>query len=210
MLRLLRGIGLLLLILTTFSQPARADIWDWFGELSGPKEATSRGNIAATLYCRGTGKPFVLLNGDDFKNDKRGPCIFADIRRFKNKEDDRFFPARFEVYESGPTYLLAPPFEIGFGIGLIHFDSSGVKTNHLTLSFPRLIFKPLMFFNENDSSLGFFQYYFRETRIIGDLTQDDFRPKPGVKFNAQHDLVPSTGFIIDAVAFVDFVRKHVH
>jgi hypothetical protein len=207
MLRLLRGIGLLLLIFTTFSQPARADIWDWFGDLSGAGTSTSRGNLAATLYCRGAdaGKFQTLQHADD-----KGPCFFADVHRFKSDpEDIRFFPVRMEMYESGPTYRLAPAFEVGVGAGLIHFDSSGVNTNRFILTFPRFVLKPLLFKkNADNGNLGFIQMYFSENHIIGELNADDFRPKPaGVDFHVRHDLVPSTGFIIDAVALVRLVMK---
>src|SRR5262245_29319256 len=120
MLRLLRGIGLLLLTLTTFSQPAQADPWDWFGGVSGPGPFFGRGNLMATVYCWGAdaGRFKLLKHADD-----RGPCIFADVHRFKSEEDDRWFPVRMETYESGPTYRLAPAFEVGVAAGLIHFDS---------------------------------------------------------------------------------------
>jgi hypothetical protein len=202
MLRLLRGIGLLLLTLTTFSQPARADIWDWFGDLSGPGPFFDRGNLMATLYCRGAGagRFQTLQNADD-----KGPCIFADVHRYKSEETDRFFPVRMEMYESGPTYRLAPAFEVGLGAGVIHFDSSGVKTTKFILTFPRFVLKPLMFKYTDNGNWGFIQVYFSENHIAGELTQKDFRPKPGVTFQTRHDLVPSTGFIVDAVALFNLV-----
>src|SRR5262245_49905394 len=206
MLRLLRGIGLLLLTLTTFSQPAQADGWDWLGGLSGAGPQTGRGNLAATIYCWGAdaGRFQTLQHAED-----RGPCIFADVHRFKSDEEDiRFFPVRTEMYESGPTYRLAPAFEVGVGLGLIHFDSSGVKTNRFVLTFPRFVLKPLLFKkNADNGNLGFIQMYFSENHIMGELNEDDFRPRPGVTFHTRHDLVPSTGFIIDAVALVNLILK---
>jgi hypothetical protein len=158
----------------------------------------------ATLYCKGTaaGKFKMLHSADD-----KGPCIFTDVHRFKSEEDDRFFPVRMEMYEAGPTYRLAPAFEVGVGMGLIHFDSSGVKTNRFILTFPRFVFKPLMFKDPSNGNLGFIQIYFSENHIFGELDEDDFRPKPGVTFHTRHDLVPSTGFIVDAVALVRLLKS---
>jgi hypothetical protein len=160
----------------------------------------------ATIYCQGRGV-LRLLEGTG----QNATCIFADVRRFRSDEDDRFFPVDVEIYETGPTYRLAPPIEIGFGIGLIHFNSErleggDVTRNHLTLSFPRIAFKPLLLFpglqNVRQGNLGFIQYYFRETRIIGELTEADFSPKPGARFRAVDENVSSTGFLIDVVALV--------
>jgi hypothetical protein len=208
MMRTLRGLGLVPVVLLLLCKPAKADLWDWFAELSGQGPFSGRGNVMATIYCRGTGDRgtdqqwFGLLD----KGDTRVTCWSADVRRFKADDNDRFFPTRMEVYEAGPMYRLGPPFELGFSMGVIHFDSSGVKTNRLTLSFPRLAFKPLLLTKWTDPNWGFIQLYFRETRIVGELTQDDFRPKPGVTFRAVHDFVPSTGFIIDAPAFLRLVK----
>jgi hypothetical protein len=181
-----------------------ADLWDWWAELSGPGPFHSRGNIMATFYCHQTGGLFKLPDRNRARD--QVACLFADVRRFKSEENEKFFPVRMEVYEAGPTFRLGAPVELGLGVGLIHFDSSGVKTNRFTLSFPRLVLKPLVFIDQERASLGFLQLYFRETRIAGELTQDNFRPKPGHTFRVKHDVVPSTGFIIDAVALVRLIQ----
>src|SRR5262245_3938114 len=109
---------LLLLVLTIWSQPARADIWDWFAELSGPGGFHSRGNLTFTVYCwhgdlpenaaEGTTGParndkwFHLLQSPN--RDVRGPCVFFDFRAFENKDlhdpNATYLPTRLEIYTS--------------------------------------------------------------------------------------------------------------
>jgi hypothetical protein len=203
-------VTVLLLILAFVPVPAEAQIWDILAELSGPGPFTGRGNVSATIFCHGA----LPRNGGEGSGwfrllsepDKKGPCYFVDVRRFKSKEDTYFFPTRVEVYEAGTMYRLAPPVEIGFGLGVIHFDSGGgeIKANRMTLSFPNVVLKPFLLSTrlQNNGNWGFFQAYFRETRIVGELTAANFLPKPGAVFETRHDFVPSAGFIIDAVALL--------
>ena len=213
MLRTLRITTLLLITMSTLSQPAKADWWDFFAELSGPGPFNGRGklpeNATATIYCHGvsSGSGFFRLLD---RGDSRGPCIFADVRLFEAPDDDKFFRVRMTVTEVGPTYRLAPPIEVGVGIGVIHFNSNGRTADRLTVSLPRLIFKPFLLSSslqeKRKGNWGFFQMYFRETHIVGELnSNDDFRPKAGHTFKTNDDLVPSTGFLIDVVGLTRLI-----
>ena len=91
MLRTLRITTLLLITMSTLSQPAKADWWDFFAELSGPGPFNGRGklpeNATAAIYCHGvsSGSGFFRLLD---RGDSWGPCIFADVRLFEAPDDD--------------------------------------------------------------------------------------------------------------------------
>jgi len=204
----LQVITLVFVILVVFSRSAEADLWDWLDQLSGPGPFSTRGNAAFTVHCNRSGPGSGWLQLLDSAG-SRGPCVFVDIRRFTSREDDKFFRVNVTIAEVGPSYRIAPPFEIGFGAGIFHIASRGESGNQFTLSFPRLVFMPL-FLKESwqkHSDLSFFQAYFRQTRIIGELNEEDFRLKPGQTFSVRHDGVASAGFIIDFVALGHAVRR---
>jgi len=224
-LRIVRVNALVLLVMLIWVQPARADWWDWLEELTAPGPSHSRGNIALTIYCNRDkandrsvkGTP---MDGGWFKplskNSTQHLCYFADVRRFKSEEDARFFPARIEMYEAGPTFTLSQnvPIEIGIGAGLMHIDSSGIKADRMTISFPRIVFKPLLLLHSlkespNSADYGFFQLYFRETRVFGEFTASDFNTKPGYTFQSRvnGDLPRSFGFIVDGTLLVRSVKR---
>jgi hypothetical protein len=225
MLRLSRHTILLLLVLTIWSEPARADFWDWLAELSGPGGFHSRGNLTFTVYCwhgdlnatAGTTGPgsndkwFHLLQSPD--RNVKGPCVFFDFRAFESKDldDPRYFPTRLEIYESGPTYRLWTPLEIGVGAGVIRFHSGAVQTSRLIVDVPRVALKPLLVIpalqNKRNGGFGFFQVYYRASVIQGELTQDNFRPKPGTVFKTNNDFVPSAGFMFDPVALIRLIAN---
>jgi len=194
-------------------------------ELSGPGGFHSRGNITMTVYCwhgdvaentaEGTtgaarnAKWFHLLQDRNAK----GPCIFFDTRAFEVKDlnDPRYFPTRLEVYEAGPTYRLWTPLEIGVGMGAIHFHSGSVITNRVIFDVPRVSLKPLLLVPAHqkfrNGGLGFLQVYYRVSVIQGELTQDNFRPKPGTTFKTNNDFVPSAGFMIDPIALIRLIAN---
>jgi hypothetical protein len=222
---------LLLIMMTLCSRPAQAqDWWDFFAELSGPGPFQSRGNATLTVYCRhadfaadasqgktgssrgGNDRWFHLLQDPTAK----GPCIFLDVRTFrtrKGEDDRRWFPVRMEVYESGATYRLweRVPLEIGAGAGVIHFDSSGVIANRAIVDVPRVSLKPLLLIpalrKTRNGGFGFLQAYYRASFILGNLNQNDFRPKPQTTFNTDNDLVPSAGFLIDPIALARLIAN---
>ncbi|HYR85762.1 MAG TPA: hypothetical protein VE422_16850 [Terriglobia bacterium] len=213
MLRILRRATLFLLLLTVPAPTAHADWWEILAELTGPGPSDGRGKLpesaTATIYCRGfnSGSGFFRLLD---RGDPRGPCFFVDLHNFEAPDDDKFFRVRTTLTEVGPTYRLAPPIEVGVGLGVIHFNSSGRTADRLTISFPRVVFKPLLLVpslqEKRKGNWGFFQIYFRATHIIGELnSRDDFRPKPGHTFQTRDDLVPSTGFLIDVVGLTRLI-----
>lgn len=213
MLRTLRVTSLVLITMLVWSQPANADWWDFFAELSGPGPFHGRGhwpeNVMATIYCHGvsSGSGWVRLLD---KAEARGPCFFADLRNFEAPNDDKFFRTRATVTEIGPTYRLAPPIEVGIGVGVIHFNSTSRTADRFTLSFPRVVLKPILLVpswqESRKGNWGFFQIYFRETRILGELNgKDDFRAASTRPFQARNDMVASTGFLIDVVGLTRLI-----
>ena len=227
--RILRLTTLLLIIMAICSKPARAQgWWDFFAELSGPGPFQSRGNATVTVYCwhgdftadATQGKTGSERGGNDrwfhlLQDPKaKGPCIFLDVRAFrtrKQEDDRRWFPVRMEVYESGATYRLWAPLEIGVGAGVIHFDSAGIIANRAIVDVPRVALKPLLLIpalqKQRNGGFGFFTAYYKASFILGTLTQDNFRPKPGTTFHTENDLVPSAGFMIDPIALVRLIAN---
>jgi hypothetical protein len=221
----LRVSTLLLLTMVIWSVPAKADFWDWLAELSGPGGFHTRGNVTLTVYCwhgpvaedksEGTtgnarnAKWFHLLQD---RKDK-GPCVFFDGRAFEAKDlnDPRYFPTRLEIYQAGPTYRLWTPLEIGVGMGLVHFHSGAVTTDRLIFDLPRVSLKPLLLIPAHqrfrNGGFGFLQVYYKASLIQGDLTQNNFRPKPGTIFATTNDVVPSAGFLLDPVALVRLIAN---
>jgi hypothetical protein len=211
--RMRRGTWLALILLIVSARPAKANIWDILLELSGPGPFDGRGNASATIYCHGfdSGSGFLRLLD---RPDARGPCFFVDVRRFESPDDERFFRVRVTTTEVGPMYRIAPPIEVGFGVGVIHFNSSGRTADRATFSFPRVVLKPLLLVpswqGKRKGNLGFFQFYFRETQILGELNKkDDFRATPTntQPFKVNNDLVASAGMIIDVVGLVRLIAN---
>lgn len=229
MLRILRISTLLLVVMTAWPGRAQAvDFWDWLAALSGPGRFESRGNGTLTVYCwhgdftedAAEGKTGNSEGGNDHwfhllqDRHAKGPCIFFDVRTFrtlKHQDDPRWFPVRLEIYEAGPTYRLWAPLEIGVGAGVIHFNSGGIIANRTIVDAPRVALKPLLLFpalqKKGNGGFGFFSAYYRASFILGELNQNDFRPKPGTTFKTENELVPSAGFLIDPVALVRLIAK---
>jgi hypothetical protein len=229
--RRLRVPILLFLLTTIWCRPVQAqDIWDLLAELSGPGPFEGRGNGTLTIYCwhpdftadPSQGKTGSVRGGNDrwfhLLQDPtaKGPCIFLDVRAFrthKGEDDPRWFPVRVEVYESGATYRLwqRVPLEIGVGAGVIHFDSAGVIANRAIVDVPRVSLKPLLLIpalqKTRNGGFGFLQAYYRASFILGNLNQNNFRPKPGTTFSTDNDLVPSAGFLIDPVALARLIAN---
>ena len=223
--RTVRVTTFLLIVMTIWSRPARADLWEWLAELSGPGGFHSRGNVTVTVYCwhrdveedRAQGLTGGARNAHWFHllqdRKAKGPCVFFDARTFESKDlnDPRFFPTRLEIYQAGPTYRLWTPVEIGVGMGAVHFHSGSVITNRLIFDVPRVALKPLLVVpalqKKRNGGFGFFGLYYRAELIQGKLTQDNFRPKPGTTFEATNSLVASAGFMVDPVALVRLIAN---
>ena len=223
--RTVRVTTFLLIVMTIWSRPARADLWEWLAELSGPGGFHSRGNVTVTVYCwhrdvdedRAEGLTGEARNAHWFHllqdRKAKGPCVFFDARTFESKDlnDPRFFPTRLEIYEAGPTYRLWTPVEIGVAMGAVHFHSGSVITNRLIFDLPRVALKPLLVVpalqKKRNGGFGFLGLYYRAELIQGKLTQDNFRPKPGTTFEATNSLVASAGFMVDPVALVRLIAN---
>lgn len=209
-----------LVLLFASAQPARADIWDWLEQMSGPGPFTTRpftwrlpGNVTFMPYCHqkpddGNG----VLRALDTPQQPGDPrtCVFLDFRRFEVPETTRFFATNVTIWEAGTSYRIAGPIDVGWGIGHFHISGGGLSGDKLTLTFPRLVFMPaLMFDRARDSGWAtLFQVYFRETRLLGTLDQKNIAVKPGQEaFSIENDGVASLGFIIDVTPIVDAVLK---
>jgi len=211
--------------MATCSTSAYADWWDWLAELSGPGGFHSRGNMTLHVYCwhgpvednATEGTTGNARNAHWFHvlqdRNAKGPCVFFDARVFESKDlnDPRWFPTRLEIYDAGPTYRLWTPLEIGVGMGLVHFHSGAVKTDRLIFALPKVTLKPLLLIPAHqrirNGGFGFFQVYYKAELIQGELTQANFRPKPGTTFRVTNDLVPAAGFLIDPVALVRLIAN---
>jgi hypothetical protein len=204
--RALHVVSLVLVLAAVSSRPAEANLWDWLDQLSGPGPFASRGNIAFTLQCEPA--PGTRTRDDNWLNilrpDERGQCWYFDQRVFRSEADDRFGPVTASISEVGSSYQLVGSLEVGAGAGLARFSSEGASATRLTLTFPRLVFKPLRLIPQLDERRwpSFFQVYYRETLIVGPLRHDDFDFEEGVTFSVDHDRVKSMGFIIDVTAFL--------
>jgi hypothetical protein len=205
------------MVILIWVKPARADIWDWMEELSGIGPSHSRGNATVTIHCARTDAEKKNNQKGWFKplskNSSERLCFFADIRRFKSEEDARFFPSRIEMYETGPMFQVVPALEIGVGIGLMHIDSTVTKVDRMTISLPRVVFKPLLLIprvarSDDSPDFGFFQLYFRQTRIFDEFTEADFNTKPGYTFPSRinGDMPSSFGFMIDVPLLIRAIK----
>jgi hypothetical protein len=203
---------------------AEAGLWDLIEALDGPGPSSGNGNIMVNLICSDTGaNPAAAFKTRLLHNTLRipesasgGACLFYDFRSFKADEDERFFPVDIDVTEFGPSLRLHAAFEVGAGIGWLSFKSrfpgatSDLEGTKLTVSFPRLVFKPLMAIPfrpfKGNPGWGFFQMYFRETIVVGNVADEDFASKPGTEFSRDDQRVSSMGFIIDVTSVLRLAR----
>jgi hypothetical protein len=210
-----------LVLAVTLIGTARADanIWDWLEELNGPGPSRSRGNFMLNIKCLGrvSREDRAELNLGLFQlpksSDADATCIFVDQRWLHAEEDERFYPVSVSITEAGTSAWLHPAVELGAGVGVLKFSSRNPNSNEefggtrMTISFPRFVFRPLLALPfprfRDDARWGFFQVFFKETIVVGDLSQDDFASKPGTAFARRHQRVESMGFIIDATPAVD-------
>jgi len=214
----IRLVALMLLSCLIGAGRAEAGLWDMIDALDGPGPSSGTGNIMVNLVCSDAGGARA---GDPFRtrlksgtlripdDAGKGSCLFFDWRSFEAKEDDRFYPVNLDITEFGASARLHPTVELGGGIGWLSFNSrfpgasDDITGTRLTISFPRVTFKPLMAipfkpFNNSRGGWGFLQLYFRETIVVGNLTDEDFATKPGNDFSRDDQRISSMGFIIDA------------
>ena len=201
------------------SARVEASVWDWLEELNGPGPSKGSKNYMVNIICSDTTKGFngttrLFQIPDITKGD--ATCLFVDQRWFHAEEDDRFYPVDVMITEIGGSARLHRAVELGAGIGVIGFSSENPTTSRrfeghrLTISFPRLVFKPLLALPiapfKNNVGWGFLQMYFRETLIVGELNQDDFASKPGHVFSRTHQRVRSMGFIMDIPTVIHLIK----
>lgn len=214
-------LGYLVLSITLIGAArAEANIWDWLEELNGPGPSRSRGNFMLNIKCLGRESRQVgaqRLTTGIFQlpksSDADATCIFVDQRWLHAEDDRRFYPVNISITEAGTSAWLHPAVELGAGIGVLRFSSRNTDTDQefsgtrLTISFPRVVFRPLLALPferfRRDARWGFFQVYFKETIVVGELTQDDFASYPTTTFERRHQRVESMGFILDATPAVD-------
>ena len=211
--------------LAASSRAEAGGLWDWLEELNGPGPSLGNGNIMVNLICSDAGAreadPFLkklLHNAFRIPEDAgKGSCLFFDKRSFHAGEDDRFYPVDVDITEFGPSARLHPTVELGAGIGWMSFKSRfpgasrDITGTRLTLSFPRVAFKPLMAipfkpFNNKAGGWGFLQLYFRETIVVGNLADEDFASKPGTDFSRNDQRIESMGFIVDVPTLLRLVK----
>jgi hypothetical protein len=197
-------------------------LWDWLEELNGP--GPSKGwNFMFNVKCTGNlteevdGKVTTKkLDTGIFqlpeKARSNARCLFMDFRSLKADDDERFYPVNVKTLEFGPSAWVHPALEIGAGFGRMWFSSTNTSTGqefhsgNWTISFPRVMFKPLLalpFKTFEDARWGILQMYFKETIVVGTLSQDDFASKPDTSFERSHQRVESMGFIVDVTPLAD-------
>lgn len=211
MLRAVRINVLVFLCILISAQTARADIWDWLEDLSGPGPFHSRGNLAGTLYCNKdnvNGQPsggwFRPLGRDSTKH----ACYYASVRLFKSDADARFAETSIDLYDAGTMFRPIrdiPAFEFGVGAGLMHMNSGDISSNRFTITFPRVALKPLLLIgplqkSAHSDDYGFIQLFFQETRTVHGFSGSDFTTQPGFTYAPppNGEVLKSFGFIVDA------------
>lgn len=213
MLRVARVNVLVFLFMLMGVQTARADIWDWLEDLSGPGPFHTRGNLSGTFYCsKDKPDPNRPELGGWFRplgrDSRKYACFYADVRRFRSDADLRFQETSMDFYESG-TMLRPikdiPAIEIGAGVGFVHMDSGGLTSTRFTISFPKVALKPFLLIpklqqRENRDQYGFIQLYFRETRTVHGFSPSNFSTQPGFTYAppSNGEVLKSFGFIVDA------------
>ena len=211
MLRIARVNLVVFFFVLIWAQPARADIWDWLEDLSGPGPFHSRGNIAGTLYCNKAN-----VNGKDLggwfkplgRDSPKYACYYASVRAFRSDEDAKFKETSIQLYDAGTMFRPfrdIPAFEFGVGAGLMHMSSGGLGSNRFTVTFPRVALKPLLLIGplqkgERRDNYGFIQLFFQETRTVHGFSSSDFSTQPGFTYAppTNGEVLKSFGFIIDA------------
>lgn len=169
--------------------PARANIWDYLEQLSGPGPFGGPGSIHLTGGCLGVATAKNAVERQEFTKTSwnllgipptsaikpHTPCFFFDVNPGLSAEKDtRFAQVDATLYDFGVTFPVWRPLEIGFGVGRMHFDSNGVSTTRTSVTVPRVVIKPLLFVPKLQGKKwpGFFKYYLSMVTIAGLAGQD--------------------------------------
>ena len=121
-------VSLVLILIMGFPRPAKANLWDWVQEYSGPGPFHGHYYNSMSALCPGkiTGADNSekrVLN-TPYRPDRDNTCIYFDYRNFNNEDDDNF-PASVSTkfYEVGVSARVHRAVEIGFGLGAVHLAS---------------------------------------------------------------------------------------
>ena len=217
--RVLPCASLVVLSVLASAPPARADIIDWLQELSGPGPYKFGGAVLTTL-C-GTNRSRLIQDYDPSSNKL---CFYADLHRYVPRDDSKNqenFPATVDaqVYDFGLVWRVSRPVDIGLGAGVFHFTSDGGSPTRFTLTFPRIVVKPVLFVpyllgkatywdsHEKAARLwSSIKWYARQNVIVGTLDADDFGVGRLSSFKAEDDRVLSVGFVFDVIELIDGLR----
>ena len=220
-----RSFVLGLVLLFACAQPARADIWDWLEEMSGPgpfktKPLVGRvgpGNMTYTLFCRAPkGKadftPFFERGRDGLSEEVTSgeECLTLDFRKFRFPGNGRFEATSVQITELSYGYKIGPAIEIAGGVGWFRTSSEGVSGSQIEVSVPKVTVMPALFFDaaQKHRDWGFFQAYFRHSHILAELDATNFGLKRGNEnFKLTSDGVASAGFIIEPIALGHLINR---
>ena len=221
------GVLMFTMALAASSRAEAGGLWDWLEELNGPGPSTGW-NLLYNVHCFGKDGLPPGVTDESKRKDLTGlfavprysnadaSCLFVDYRDLHAEEDFRFYPVDVRIIEGGTSAWVHSAVEIGAGVGWMHFSSRNPVTNQdfsgnrLTISFPRFVFRPLNALpwpKFRDARWGFFQMYFKETIVVGNVNEGDFASKPGTVFDRSNQRVESMGFLIDLRAFVQTLRR---
>lgn len=211
---------------------ARANLWDWIQELSGPGSFHGRGNLLGTICRGGLLGAYDEAHPSQIKSippsgrfDKR-PCLFVDTRRLENHKEatdlDRDnFPAKVQLtaYDFGVTWQFGPArqFEIGTGVGLVAFSSrpdgasTTTSTHRFTITPIRVVMMPLTVVPhlQRNRFARLVKFHVGMLLIPGQIDATDFGVRLGTgpgesSWSARNDKLLSRGFLLD---FGELIRR---
>ena len=214
-----------MVFLFAWAQPARADIWDWLEQMSGPGPFKTKplvgnwgpGNVTYTLFCRSPKKsadftPFFDKGNVNLSEEVTSgeECLTLDFRKFQFPGNERFEATFVQITEMAYGYKIAPAIEVGGGIGWFRTSSAGVSGSQVEVSVPKVTVMPALFFDaaQKHRDWGFFQAYFRHSHILAEMDATNFGLKRGNEnFKLTSDGVASAGFIIEPIALIHLVNR---
>lgn len=204
--------------------------WDWLGELSGPGPFQAPQAVVSNqlvTFCRDRGETSIgTSQAVNFQTGEVNPkvkCFYADFRRLESDKTSRFNPVKVQAFEFGASFQVARFLELGFGAGVIRFDTTDNAGNsftpaRLTFTPARGVLKPaaLLFLIpslQRDPSkekwykaASILKLYVKETFILGHVSGSDFGVSDAVFPQVTNDFVPSRGAFIDLGELISLFR----
>jgi hypothetical protein len=224
----LAAFSVLVLLLGCRSAHA-AGWWDYLEALSGPGPFKGYGWFTLDVFCGGQTRDYAAGEAVGDKLDRlvpnlsalppgilgrtrpatRGnehdqPCLYIDITHLTSDANRRFpFPVEATFRESGFSFRLLAPLELGAGLGGLSLHTNAADDVKLDKSvfmltplrvkiFPLYAFRQL----EGRKWPGLIQVYFRESLLVGHLDGRDFGVSEDV-FAEDSEFVRSFGVRID-------------